>query len=77
MARNRLLVPLLLVALVLSACAQNPATSQAPTATAQPTTAQVIQLQFWHGQSQAQQKTLNALIDQFNQSHLGIQVTAT
>ena len=76
MVRNRLLVSLLLVALVLSACAQA-ATTQAPTATTQPTAAQVIQLQFWHGQSQSQQQTLNALVDQFNQSHPDIHVTAT
>jgi multiple sugar transport system substrate-binding protein len=77
MVRNRLLVALLLGALVVSACAQNAATPQATTTAAQPAAAQVIQLQFWHGQSQTQQDTLNALIDQFNQSHPGIQVTAT
>jgi ABC-type glycerol-3-phosphate transport system substrate-binding protein len=77
MVRTRILVTLLLVAMVLSACAQNAATTQAPTTAAQPTAAQVVQLQFWHGQSQSQQTTLNALINQFNQSHPGIQVTAT
>jgi ABC-type glycerol-3-phosphate transport system substrate-binding protein len=77
MVRNRILVALLLVAMVLSACAQNAATTQTTTATTQPTAAQVVQLQFWHGQSQTQQTTLNALIDQFNQSHPDIHVTAT
>jgi multiple sugar transport system substrate-binding protein len=77
MVRNRLLVALLLGALVLSACAQNAATPQATSTAAQPTAAQVVQLQFWHGQSQTQQDTLNALIDQFNQSHSDIHVTAT
>jgi multiple sugar transport system substrate-binding protein len=77
MVRNRLLVTLLLGALGLAACAQNAATPQATTAAAQPTAAQVVQIQFWHGQSQAQQTTLNALVDQFNQSHPDIHVTAT
>jgi multiple sugar transport system substrate-binding protein len=77
MVRNRLLVALLLGALVLSACAQNAATPQATSTAAQPTATQVVQLQFWHGQSQTQQDTLNALIDQFNQSHPDIHVTAT
>jgi ABC-type glycerol-3-phosphate transport system substrate-binding protein len=53
--RNRLLVALLLGALVFSACAQNAATPQATTTKeAQPIAAQVIQLRFWHGQSQPQ-----------------------
>ncbi|MEJ2210983.1 MAG: ABC transporter substrate-binding protein [Anaerolineae bacterium] len=37
----------------------------------------MIELQFWHAQSQVQQPALNALVDQFNASHPGIQVTAT
>jgi multiple sugar transport system substrate-binding protein len=57
-----------------------------PTATTQPTAAQpatadpsgnVVELQFWHAQSQSQQKALNSLVDQFNSSHPGIKVVAT
>jgi multiple sugar transport system substrate-binding protein len=61
-------------------------TAQPTAATAQPTTAasataapsgQVIDLQFWHGQSQSQQATLNKLVDEFNASHPNIHVAAT
>jgi multiple sugar transport system substrate-binding protein len=67
--------------------AQATATQAPPAATAtavqeQPTQApapsgQVIELQFWHAQSQVQQGPLNALVDQFNASHPGIKVVAT
>ena len=62
------------------------APTQAATAPAQPTAAssattapsgQVIDLQFWHGQSQSQQAALNKLVDEFNASHPNIHVTAT
>lgn len=49
-----------------------PSTGSTPAATGQ-----VIQLNFWHGQSQSQQAALNKLIEQFNSSHPGIHVTAT
>jgi ABC-type glycerol-3-phosphate transport system substrate-binding protein len=38
---------------------------------------QVVQLQFWHAQNQAQQKALDALIQDFNNSHPDIHVTGT
>ncbi len=37
----------------------------------------MIDLQFWHGQSQSQQAALNKLVDEFNASHPNIHVTAT
>ena len=55
-----------------AAASTRPASPQASTSSGQ-----VVQLQFWHGQSQSQQTTLNALIDEFNSSHPDIKVTAT
>ncbi len=59
-----------------------PAVAATTAPTAAPTTAaaaggKTIELQFWHGQSQTQEKALNALIDKFNASHPGIKVTGT
>ncbi len=54
------------------------ATSGAATApTSTPASGGVVQIQFWHGQSQSQEKALNGLIDQFDKSHPNIVVTAT
>jgi multiple sugar transport system substrate-binding protein len=48
--------------------------TQAPTAAP---SGNVVELQFWHAQSQSQQAALNSLVDQFNTSHPGIKVVAT
>jgi ABC-type glycerol-3-phosphate transport system substrate-binding protein len=84
MRKNRIFAVLMVLATVLAACgAQAPsATSTPPAAQATATQAatpsgQVIELQFWHAQSQVQQPALQALVDQFNASHPGIKVTAT
>jgi multiple sugar transport system substrate-binding protein len=60
------------------------ATSVSATATSMPEVSAtgtpsgpVVQLQFWHGQSQSQQEALNSLVDEFNSSHPDINVTAT
>jgi multiple sugar transport system substrate-binding protein len=57
-----------------TAAATQPSTSSTPTAAP---AANVVVLQFWHGQSQSQQTALNGLIDQFNASHPGIKVVPT
>jgi multiple sugar transport system substrate-binding protein len=77
---------ILVFAIPIAACAP-PATPSAPSTAApqatempQATTAptgKVVDLQFWHGQSQTQQAALNGLVDQFNASHPDIKVTAT
>jgi ABC-type glycerol-3-phosphate transport system substrate-binding protein len=59
-----------------------PPAATATTAPAQPTqgptpSGQVIELQFWHAQSQIQQPVLNSIIDEFNASHPGIKVVPT
>ncbi len=91
MRRNVILTTLVIVTIVLAACgaqtpaptstspaAQATATSPASQATQTPATSgQVIELQFWHAQSQVQQPALNSLIDQFNASHPGIKVVPT
>jgi multiple sugar transport system substrate-binding protein len=53
-----------------------PQATEMPQATTAPT-GKVVELQFWHGQSQTQQAALNGLVDQFNASHPDIKVTAT
>ncbi len=89
MKRFIALVLVLALALIAAACAPAPTpapTSAPPTAAsaAQATTAptsapagKTVEIQFWHGQSQTQEKALNALIDKFNASHPGIKVTGT
>ncbi len=47
------------------------------TSAATPSTGGVVQIQFWHGQSQVQQTALNKLVDEFNSTHPNIHVTAT
>jgi ABC-type glycerol-3-phosphate transport system substrate-binding protein len=58
-----------------------PTSAPQPTATSvpQPTAApvKVVELQFWHAQSQTQEKALKALVDKFNAQHPDIKVTAT
>ncbi len=54
-----------------------PAAPTIEQATSAPTTTGVIQLSFWHGQSQSQETALNKLVDEFNASHPSIHVTAT
>ncbi|HTX79562.1 MAG TPA: ABC transporter substrate-binding protein [Longilinea sp.] len=52
----------------------------AATATSEPTitpAANAIQIQFWHGQSGFQGQVLNNLVNQFNETHPDIFVTAT
>jgi multiple sugar transport system substrate-binding protein len=85
------LTALLVLAISLAACgAQAPTPTSTPAAaqasatppTEQPTQAptpsgQVVELQFWHAQSQVQQPALNSLIDQFNASHPDIKVVPT
>lgn len=48
-----------------------------PTVAPTSTTGPAVEIAFWHGQSTAQQKALNALVDEFNASQSGIHVTAT
>ncbi len=67
-----------------AAAATSIATSVAPTTTEAITPTApaaaggpVVQLQFWHAQSQTQQKALDALIQDFNNSHPNIHVTGT
>jgi ABC-type glycerol-3-phosphate transport system substrate-binding protein len=48
-----------------------------PAATGGAASGNGVQLQFWHAQNQAQQKALDALIQDFNSSHPDIQVTGT
>ncbi len=71
MKKYSVLVLALALAVWVAACAA-PA---APQPTAAP--AKVVELQFWHGQSQSQQAALNGLVDKFNASHPNVKVTAT
>ena len=93
MKKNMVVALLLVFSMLLSACATSsaqgaagtgtPATTgsaatSAPTATSgSSSNGQVVELQFWHGQSQTQQVALDKLVQQFNSSHPNIHVTAT
>ncbi len=92
MKRTIVILLVLALAVIAAACspASAPAPTAAPptaapqATTAAPTTAptsapaaKTVELQFWHGQSQTQEKALNALIAKFNASHPGIKVTGT
>ena len=50
-----------------------------PTATAVPPTVppKPVEIQFWHAQSQTQEKAINALVEKFNAAHPDIKVAAT
>jgi multiple sugar transport system substrate-binding protein len=53
------------------------ATAQATQSPTAAPSGNVIELQFWHAQSQSQQAALSSLVDEFNASHPGIKVVAT
>jgi len=68
---NKHVLPLILtLAVLVAACA--PPAKLAPTATPQP-----VEIQFWHAQSQTQEKAINALVEKFNATHPDIKVAAT
>jgi ABC-type glycerol-3-phosphate transport system substrate-binding protein len=56
-----------------------PTAAVKPTTAPQPTTApaKAVEVQFWHAQSQTQEKALNALVEKFNATHPDIKVVAT
>jgi multiple sugar transport system substrate-binding protein len=79
---------MVVLSMLVAACASTPSANNTPTPTSGGTallstggtpaaSGQVIQLSFWHGQSQSQHEALNKLIDEFNYSHPDIHVTAT